>query len=142
FQLTDRTTKAPLRFDAVTAWGVLEHVHQEQLAGLFGNIDRHLDSGGAVLLSIGTAVDWDPRSGSVWNTTVKPRTWWEDRFAAFGFVIAKNLAFGSGDWLGDSGSGPVDRNVAGELTFYIALRRSASSIAPALQNPGSRALVA
>jgi 2-polyprenyl-3-methyl-5-hydroxy-6-metoxy-1,4-benzoquinol methylase len=141
FRLTERSTNEPLLFDAITAWGLLEHVAQEELTGVFENVDLHLAPGGVLLLSVATALDWDPATGSVWQRTVKPRCWWEERFRAHGFDVEKNHPFGQGDWLGRSRKylGPTPQEPG---DFFIALRRSARLRGSALFNHEVRALVA
>jgi SAM-dependent methyltransferase len=142
FRLREHSTDEPLRFDVITGWRVLEHIAPEGLHGLFGNIDRHLAPSGVVLLSIATALDWDPATGDVWNVTVKPRTWWEDRFAAYGFEVEDREPFTRGGWLACSGPPWAERDEHAGLDFGIALRRNASSGAFAEPAGGSRALVA
>ena len=74
-------------FDAITAWEVMEHIPEDDLPALFANIDHHLAPGGYLIFSIATFLDWDPQTGCVWHVTVKPRAWWEERFASLGFLI-------------------------------------------------------
>jgi SAM-dependent methyltransferase len=142
FRLTDRATNQPLAFDAITGWEVMEHIPQEELAGLFENIDRHLSPDGVLLFSIATFLDWDPSTGVVWHVTVKPRTWWEDRFAEFGFEVEEDHPFGKDDWLRGSGQCRGDWHEDEGLGFHVVLRRKVSSGSIPSVGNGIRALVA
>ena len=127
FELTDRETNKPLLFDAVTAWEVMEHIPEEDLTGLFENIERHLAPGGYVLFSIATFLDWDARTGCVWHVTVKPRSWWEQKFATLGFDVEGQHPFTKEDWLRGSGQCRGDWHEDDGMGFHIVLKRKGAS---------------
>ncbi len=133
FRLTDRANNQPLLFDAITGWEVMEHIPDAGLPGLFENLDRHLAPGGLLLFSIATFLDWDHQTGVVWHVTVKPRSWWEDRFARLGFEVEDAHPFGKDDWLRGSGQCRGDWHEDDGLGFHIALRRKANSSAAGLK---------
>jgi len=125
FRLTSRSSGAPIRFDAITAWEVMEHIPEDRLAALMANVNEHLAPGGWVLFSIATFLDWDPNTGVRWHRTVQPREWWEAKFAELGFVPDTNHPFGPYDWLRGSGNGRHDWKPDDGVGFHIALRRKA-----------------
>jgi 2-polyprenyl-3-methyl-5-hydroxy-6-metoxy-1,4-benzoquinol methylase len=124
FRLLDRTTNEPLEFDAITAWEVMEHIPEAELPALFESLDRHLAPGGYLIFSIATFLDWDPRTGCVWHVTVKPRSWWEERFASLGFEIDDHHPFDKDDWLRGAGQCRGDWHEDQGLGFHVVLRRS------------------
>jgi 2-polyprenyl-3-methyl-5-hydroxy-6-metoxy-1,4-benzoquinol methylase len=73
-------------FDLITAWEVLEHIKEQDLAGFFANVRTHLRPGGLFVASVATFEDRDPETGATWHQTVKPRPWWEDTVRAFGLM--------------------------------------------------------
>ena len=127
FQLSDRSTGEPLKFDAITAWEVMEHIPEAELPGLFENLERHLEPGGCLVLSIATFLDWDPATGCIWHVTVKPRSWWEDRFALLGFQIVADHPFGKNDWLRGAGQCRGDWHEDDGMGFHVVLKKRAES---------------
>jgi SAM-dependent methyltransferase len=125
FRLTSRSSGEPLRFDAITAWEVMEHISEERIGVLMANVNEHLAPGGWVMLSIATFLDWNPTTGIAWHQTVQPREWWEAKFAALGVVPDANHPFGPYDWLRGSGNGRYDWKPEDAMGFHIALRRKA-----------------
>jgi SAM-dependent methyltransferase len=142
FGLTDRETNQPLLFDAVTAWDVLECIPEDGLAGLLENIDRHLAPGGSVLFSITTFLDWDARTGCLRHVTVKPRSWWEQKFASLGFDVEGQHPFTKEDWLRGSGQCRDDWSEDDGMGFHIVLKRKGASAALANSPVEWRAAVA
>lgn len=124
FRLTSRTAGAPLQFDAITAWEVMEHIPEDRIAPLMKNVELHLAPGGWVLFSIATFLDWSPSTGVAWHRTVQPREWWEATFAKLGFTPCANHPFGPYDWLRGSGNGRYDWKPEDGMGFHIALRRA------------------
>jgi SAM-dependent methyltransferase len=142
FRLTDRSTNRPLQFDAITAWEVMEHILEEEHLCVFKNLDRHLAPGGLLLFSIATFVDWGHRSTAMRRVTVKPFSWWEDRFNRLGFLVEDRHEVNKDDWLRGSGQRPGDWCDDDGLGFYVALRRKTNSCASGFLNDELRASVA
>jgi 2-polyprenyl-3-methyl-5-hydroxy-6-metoxy-1,4-benzoquinol methylase len=126
FRLSDKQTDEPLLFDAITAWEVMEHIPEEGLPGLLENLDRHLAPGGFLLFSIATFLDWDYKTGTIWHNTVRPREWWEERFAQLGFAVEEGHPFGKEDWLRGSGQCRGDWHEDQGLGFHIVLKRKSA----------------
>ncbi len=124
YTLTSRTTQQRIKFDAITAWEVMEHIPEDRIEPLMKNIACHLAPGGWVLFSIATFLDWSPTTGVAWHRTVQPREWWEAKFAALGFVTSGDHPFGPYDWLRGSGNGRYDWKPEDSMGFHIALRRA------------------
>ena len=71
-----------LQFDVITAWEVMEHIHERDLAGVAENVKRHLRLGGLWIMSVGLADDIV--NGVNLHQTVKPRKWWIEKLEAAG----------------------------------------------------------
>lgn len=73
-----------LEFDVVTSWDVMEHIHEERLPDVAGNVSRHLAPDGLWISSI------DPYEDIVdevnLHSTMHGKQWWIDRFREYGFV--------------------------------------------------------
>lgn len=67
-----------LSCNVITAWEVLEHIHKEDLPGLFENIHKHLADDGIFVGSVSTEPDGD------WHVTLEQKPWWHEQFAASG----------------------------------------------------------
>ena len=70
-------------FKVITAWDVIEHIRESDLAAVLSNIHNHLAPGGLVVMSISTAEE--VIQGVTLHQTVKDRQWWLDLFAAHGW---------------------------------------------------------
>jgi SAM-dependent methyltransferase len=70
-------------FDLISAWEVLEHIHEHDLPQFFTNVRNHLRPGGLFVASVATFEDADSKTGEVWHVTVKPKSWWEEKIKAF-----------------------------------------------------------
>ncbi len=66
---------APMRFDLITAWELLEHLLEPGIPTLCRNILAHLADGGLFIASINTGYHRG------YHQTVKPRGWWLELFA-------------------------------------------------------------
>ncbi len=128
FEIKDRASGRRLRFDAITAWEVMEHIRDADLDSLFANVTRHLAEGGLFLCSVSTVEDGNAEVGAVYHQTVRPREWWEERFRALGFEVYEQKVIGKDDWLRGSGNCRLDRRAEDEgIGFHLVLRRRAAS---------------
>lgn len=73
-----------LLFDVVTAWEVIEHIAEPDLAQVADNVKQHLAPGGLWIMSVST-ID-DVVDGIRLHQTVKGKPWWQTRFAELGLV--------------------------------------------------------
>lgn len=80
---TGGTTKL---FNVISAWEMLEHIRTDDLEPVFGNIETHLHPDGVFIASVATEDDF--HNGVNLHKTVKPRSWWLERCASFGFEPA------------------------------------------------------
>jgi|688.fasta_scaffold378494_2 predicted TPR repeat methyltransferase len=69
-----------IKFDLMTSFDVLEHIHEKDLAGLIENLHSNLKVGGYFLSSI---ADFEDEG---YHVTLKPEQWWVDLFESNGFV--------------------------------------------------------
>ncbi len=132
FTLRDRATGAPLRFDVITAWEVMEHIHDRDLDTLLQNISNHLAEGGLFLCSISTVEDGNPELGAVYHQTVQPYDWWVSRLGGLGFEVVPQNVIGKDDWLRGSANCRLDRHAEDEgVGFHLVLRRRQQLLAAA-----------
>lgn len=77
--------EAPIKFTAISAFDVLEHIHKEDLPGLVNNIFNNLESGGIFIASIATFED------EGYHVTLEELPWWDNLFKEHGFVDGEPL---------------------------------------------------
>lgn len=84
FEITIRTQQGfqRLEFDVVTAWEVMEHIAEADLAKLSANVKRHLSKTGLWIMSV--SPHEHVVNGVHLHQTVRPRAWWIDHFAKAG----------------------------------------------------------
>lgn len=121
FELLDRSG-APVSFDVITAWEVLEHIPADRLAEVFGNIRRHLAPGGIFVGSVDMLPDGDPQTGAVYHVTLKPREWWIERFAEAGLVELPAHPFVIEDYVRGNGLSLRDWDPRDGDGFHVVLR--------------------
>lgn len=94
-----RDDGAVMLFNVITAWEVLEHIQESDLAGLFDNIKAALIPDGYLIVSISTVPGFHD-DGTVLHQNVQSREWWIDRLGSEGFTIdqAATDHFGR-DWM-------------------------------------------
>lgn len=127
FTLRDRATGDPLRFDAITAWELLEHIPEGDLDRLMANVLDHLAPDGFFLCSVSTIEDGNPEVGAVYHVTVRPRHWWLDRLAGAGLEPVADHPIGPNDWVRGAGNCRLDRRAEEEgIGFHLVLRRQAA----------------
>jgi len=121
FRLRESADGDPLQFDVVSAWELLEHIREEDLAQLLDNIRVHLAPDGLFFASVATFED--AADGVIYHVTVRSRDWWEAKFREHGFEMVTGqldpLDFPRG-----SGNGPDDWSVLEdpELGFHVVAR--------------------
>jgi cyclopropane fatty-acyl-phospholipid synthase-like methyltransferase len=97
FQLTKAWpdgTELNARFDAVTAWEVMEHIPEAGLPQLCENVRRHLGTGGLWFMSVSRQVGFH-------HVTVRDRPWWLALFARNGLADRPDVVekFAPEDWV-------------------------------------------
>lgn len=116
----------PKQFDVVTAWEVLEHIHEADLPAMFANIRDHLVPGGLFVASVATFPDQDPVTGAVWHVTIKPRAWWAEKIASLGLKVVETPPFTHHDYVRGTGNNRTwdwDAAVRPEMGFHIVAAR-------------------
>lgn len=83
FKIVDENDNLIL-FDAISAFDVLEHIHEECMDQLFETVKMHLKPNGWFVTGI---ADF-PHQG--YHVTVKPLDWWNNFFRKHGFVDVTN----------------------------------------------------
>ena len=118
-----------VQFDVITAWEVLEHISEDDLAGLLFNINRHLSPGGVFAASVALFEDQDQEIGAKWHVTLQPKPWWDSLFREHGFEMDETI-FEIADFPRGTGNPRAqDWNVLHqpELGFHIVCKKSAAS---------------
>ncbi len=71
-----------LKFDVITMWEVLEHIHERDISSLVENVKKHLRPGGLWIMSVSLCDDF--HKGVNLHQTVKPKTWWVEKLEGLG----------------------------------------------------------
>lgn len=109
FLISEEKGEAPILFDVISAWEVLEHIADADLPGLFANVKKHLRPGALFVGSIGLVEDHAP-TGAQYHRTVQPAEWWERRFVELGLPMVAEHGFAFEDFARGTGNGPMDPN--------------------------------
>jgi SAM-dependent methyltransferase len=127
FRLAETQGGPPVASDVISMWEVLEHIADEDLPQLFTNITAHLKPDGIFIGSI--ALGPDDHGGASYHRTVKPRDWWERRFAELGLPMLANHGFAFEDFCRGTSNGPIDGNYRDEphVGFHFVAARKANS---------------
>ena len=72
----------PHKFEAITSWEVMEHIHEKDIAGVCENVKRHLKEGWMWIMSVTTTSCIV--GGVDLHQTAKSKEWWIERFASNG----------------------------------------------------------
>jgi SAM-dependent methyltransferase/glycosyltransferase involved in cell wall biosynthesis len=115
----------PLTFQVISAWEVLEHIHEKDLPRLIENIDRHLAPSGVFVASVATFEDRDPSTGAVWHVTVRPPDWWHERFSSLGWSAETGL-FSHRDFvrgIDNPSADDWDAKTQPEMGFHLVYRK-------------------
>ena len=76
-------SKEHLLFDVITAWEVMEHIHERDLPALCDNILRHLAPCGIWIASV--SPNSDVVLGAELHQTIQSEEWWKERMGRLGF---------------------------------------------------------
>jgi cyclopropane fatty-acyl-phospholipid synthase-like methyltransferase len=119
----------PQCFDVITAWEVLEHIAEPDLAGVFANIRQHLSVSGRLIVSISPNDDFF--DGVNLHQTVRPFEWWVAKIHSFGWShMPRMLQWFSPDWVRGrmgyriDGTGEVHIDSDAWNSFHLVLERS------------------
>lgn len=97
-------------FDIITAWEVLEHLHEYEVPALLENIRRHLAPDGLFAASIAQFPDFSPATGITYHNTIRPVEWWHERCRESGLEIRDGL-FKVDEYVRGSGNGSSDWDI-------------------------------
>lgn len=78
-----------LKFDLITCWEVMEHIEEDDIAGVAENVKKHLLKSGLWIISV--AIEDDIVNGVNLHRTVKPRQWWINKFKSLGLEHRADL---------------------------------------------------
>jgi SAM-dependent methyltransferase len=111
-------------FHCITAWEVLEHIPEDKLGVMLDNIKRHLTGDGIFVGSVDMTPDGNPIVGAVYHVTLKPESWWMERFAAAGLRHVENHRFATQDYVRGHGMGLMNWDPADGDGFHVVLRKA------------------
>jgi SAM-dependent methyltransferase len=114
FSLCRAGTGEPVVCDIVSAWEVMEHIADRDLAQLFDNVRRHLKTDGFFVGSIALVPDGDEKTEAVYHRTVEAQDWWQGRFEQLGMRMIEDHGFEFADFSRGTGNGPIDRDYRSE----------------------------
>ena len=84
--------------DIISSFEVLEHLKENQIVSLFENINTHSHQNTRLIFSI--ALSDDIIDGVNLHQTVKPKSWWIEKFSNLGWVQCKySMKFFNGQYL-------------------------------------------
>lgn len=85
FTIVEQNTNQLIKFDAISAFDVLEHIHEHDLDIMVENIKKHLSPNGIFIASIAEFEDQG------YHVCLHDRQWWKEKFESFGLVEGPNL---------------------------------------------------
>jgi 2-polyprenyl-3-methyl-5-hydroxy-6-metoxy-1,4-benzoquinol methylase len=94
-------SRLPHQFKVITAWEVMEHIEEQDLAQLFANAAKHLSPEGVFIVSISNKASYFNREKKIdLHRIHQDETWWTKRIESAGFTrdIAAENYFGK-DWV-------------------------------------------
>ncbi len=108
----------PMRYDIVTSWEFMEHIHERDIPKIIENVDRHLAVNGLWVMSV-ASID-DIVNGVNYHQTVKPRDWWVSFFEKYGYLTREDLVrYFNNDWV----RGPLQ----GADSFHLIVQRKSDT---------------
>jgi hypothetical protein len=81
-----------LRFDLITAWEVLEHIAETDLAQLLQNVSAHLAPTGYFIGSV-SLLEYVAANGQPYHVTLKSKSWWKGKLQENGLLILDEHPF-------------------------------------------------
>lgn len=90
--------------DMITAWDVLEHIHEMDLGALICNIRTNLKANGLFVASVATFPD-HPH-----HVTLKDKEWWVTLFKKYKIIVAEEAYF-------------EPQHMVRESSFYLVLKK-------------------
>lgn len=126
FEIIDSSNKSSIKFDIITAWEVLEHIHKNDLHSFLSNIQNHLKTGGLFIASVATFEDSDPVTGAQYHLTIESKEWWEEILLQHKLKPITNHGFQTEDFVRGSGNGPLDWDIRKnpEMGFHIVCKKN------------------
>lgn len=125
FQVTERATGLPIRFDVIGIWDALEHLPESRLPTFFSNVRNHLSETGFFCGTVSTREASKSTHGGNHHETVRPRNWWEEIFRECGLAPLADQVFAFDDF--PRGNGiifPADFRAKPEEGFHFVLERA------------------
>ena len=127
FKVLENDSAQTKRFDVISAWEMLEHIHEEDLEQLFKNVSGHLAEGGIFVGSIGTNTAFD-KTGHHLHMSVQEPEWWMEKMHLYGFEPMENQPFEFEDFARGIGAGPRDPNFSlSPNGFHFVVQASSGS---------------
>ncbi len=124
FQVTQN--KAPLLFDVITLWEVMEHLPTERLPALCNNLHQHLEEHGLAIMSV--SLKEEIVRGTKLHLTVQNREKWLDLFEKNGlYNIPEYAAYFNTQYI----RGPK-QNAAGSFHLFLSKNPSKAPSIPKL----------
>ncbi|MES2832655.1 MAG: methyltransferase domain-containing protein [Pseudomonadota bacterium] len=81
-----------MKFNLITAWEVFEHIAEADLSQTLANVATHLEPEGYFIGSI-SMIEYLDKNGRPYHVTLKPRTWWKEKFEKEGLYIVDDHPF-------------------------------------------------
>jgi 2-polyprenyl-3-methyl-5-hydroxy-6-metoxy-1,4-benzoquinol methylase len=98
--IVHRGDHIPYQFDVVTAWEFVEHIQEQDLNQVWGNMRSHLRIGGLFIMSTPSDIYHPPKHGLDHHRTRREWQWWILQLTKAGFLrrVDLNAHFGR-DWV-------------------------------------------
>ena len=80
-------------FNIITMWEVLEHIEEDDLNGLFKNINEHLRSPNGYFIGSISLLEYVDKNGRPYHVTLKSKKWWADKFQENALIMIESHPF-------------------------------------------------